>query len=87
MAPATHVRSKWQVQATKRYPRFLHVGGDGLHECWVVLTKCPHEQTTCWRYCLRPSKDEAELLLARWSIEGCGYQCKGAAEHTVWKLA
>lgn len=83
----TNRRSRWQVQAAKRYPRFLHVGGDGgVLECFVVLTRCPHEQTTCWRYCLRPTKADAELLLASWSIQGCGYKCQGTHEHTIWKL-
>jgi hypothetical protein len=85
-AQPTNRRSHWQVQAAKRYPRFLHVGGDGEFECWIVLTKCPHQQTRNWRYFLRPTKADAELLLCAWSIEGCGYSCQGTHEHTCWKL-
>lgn len=84
----TKRRSKWQALAACKYPRMTYVGGDGgVLECFIVLTRCPHEQTRNWRYSLRPTKADAELLLARWSIEGCGYQCQGAAQHTIWKIA
>jgi len=85
-AQSTNRRSKWQALAARKYPRFLHVGGDGEFECWIVLTKCPHCQTHNWRYSLRPTKADAELLLARWSIEGCSYQCRGTAEHSLWRI-
>lgn len=84
----TNRRSHWQVLAAKKYPRFTYVGGDGGEiECWVVLTKCPHEQTRCWRYSLRPTKADAEALLARWNQERCAYRCNGAAEHSLWRIA
>jgi len=83
----TKRRSHWQVQAGKKYSRLTYVGGDGGEfECWVVLTKCPHDQTRHWRYALRPTRADAESLLAKWNAEKCGYQCKGAAEHQLWKL-
>jgi hypothetical protein len=84
---STNRRSHWQVIAAKRYPRFTYTGGDGgTFECWVVLTKCPHEQTPSWRYSLRPTKADAEVLLARWNKDRCAYQCEGAAQHMLWKL-
>jgi hypothetical protein len=84
----TKRRSKWQALAARKYSRMTYIGGDGgQFEAWVVLTKCPHEQTRCWRYSLRPTKADAEALLARWNTERCAYHCKGTAEHTLWKLA
>ncbi len=83
----TKRRSKWQALAARKYPRLTYVGGDGGDfECWVILTKCPHEQTRCWRYSLRPCKAEAELLRAHWDKERCAYRCNGAAEHSLWLL-
>jgi hypothetical protein len=79
-------RSHWQALAHKKYPRMMWLGGDGGFECWVVLTKCPHEQTRYWRYALRPSKAEAEALMAVWDAERCGYQCQGIAAHILWRI-
>lgn len=80
-------RSKWQIQAAKKYPRLTYIGGDGGgYECWVVLTKCPHDQTRHWRYALCPGQTEAEALLETWAKSRCSYSCQGKAQHQLWKL-
>lgn len=80
-------RSKWQAVAARKYPRLTFIGGDGgPHECWIVLTKCPHEQTRHWRYALRPTKADAEALLATWAKERCSYQCQGSPAHSLWRI-
>ncbi len=85
---STNRRSHWQALAARKYPRLTYVGGDGGEfECWIVLTKCPHEQTRSWRYSLRPTKADAEAMLARWAKDRCSYQCSGVDEHTLWKLS
>jgi len=85
---STNRRSRWQVLAAKRYPRLTYIGGDGGEfECWVVLTKCKHEQTRGWRYSLRANKAEAEALLRHWAKNRCAYQCNGVDEHALWKLS
>lgn len=80
-------RSKWQVAAAKKYPRMYFLGGDGgEYECWIVLTKCPHEQVRAWRYVLCPNQSAAEALLAKWNAERCGYKCQGQAQHSLWRF-
>jgi hypothetical protein len=79
--------SHWQVRAAKKYPKLYFCGGDGgEYECFVVLTKCPHEQTRHWRYVLNPTREDAEATLEKWAKERCGYQCQGASAHQMWKL-
>ncbi len=64
-----------------------YIGGDGgQYECWIVLTKCPHEQTRHWRYALAGTQADAEALMAKWNASRCGYQCHGATAHAIWKL-
>jgi hypothetical protein len=80
-------RTHWQVIAGRKYPRLTFLGGDGgATECWVVLTKCPHDQTRHWRYALTASKVEAEAWLAEWKQSRCGYQCQGDQLHTLWRI-
>ncbi|MGB0076461.1 MAG: hypothetical protein WBP87_02800 [Candidatus Sulfotelmatobacter sp.] len=79
-------RSKWQPLAAKKYPRLHFLGGDGSDsECWVVLTKCPHQQTPRWRYMLAASREAAEAILAGWTIR-CAYTCEGSQNHSLWKM-
>jgi hypothetical protein len=81
-------RTKWQALAARKYSRLYFLGGDGgEYECWVVLTKCPHQQTRHWRYALRSTKAEVEILLTHWHAMGCGsHECRGKAEHLIWRL-
>lgn len=77
-------RTKWQALAYRKYGRFTFLGGDGT---WVVMTKCPHQQTRHWRYQLAGSMAEAETILERWGKNGCNtYTCEGKAQHSIWKL-
>ena len=82
-----HRRSHWQAAAARKYPRLTFLGGDGgPNECWVAMTKCPHEQTPRWRYALAATKADAEALLAQWKNERCSYQCNGEQSHTLWRI-
>jgi hypothetical protein len=80
-------RSKWRALAQRKYSRLTFMGGDGgENECWIVLTKCPHQQTRNWRYALRPSKEDAEALLATWHKGRCSYTCQGTTAHSLWRI-
>ena len=80
---AETTETDWQAVARKRYPKMLCIGGDG---CWIVLTKCPHPQTNNWRYALRPTKEAAEALLAKWATD-CGTNtCDGPPAHSLWRI-
>jgi hypothetical protein len=80
-------RSRWQVLAAKKYPRMLRVDGDGGPSvCYVVMSKCKHEQTKCWRYILCPDFESANAAIERWNKERCSYQCQGHSNHVMWAL-
>lgn len=80
-------RSRWQVLAAKKYPRMLRVAGDGgTNGCYLVLTKCKHEQTHHWRYILCPDFATANATIDRWNKERCSYQCQGHTNHVMWEL-
>jgi len=80
-------RSRWQSLAAKRYSKMYFLGGDGSDvECWLVMTKCPHAQTRCWRYHLRPTQALAQATVDEWNKGRCGHECRGEAEHTMWRL-
>jgi len=83
MEKVVTTRSHWQILAAKKYPRLLFIGGDGE---WLVMTKCPHAQTTHWRYALRASYAEAVTLMSKWDMEGCTYGCEGFAQHSLWRM-
>jgi hypothetical protein len=81
-------RTHWQAIANRKYGRLTFLGGDGSeYECWVVMTKCPHQQTRHWRYRLAGSQAEAEVIIARWTANRCeSYTCAGQAQHSLWRL-
>jgi len=81
----TTEHSFWQKTAAMRYPKMLYMGGDGDGgECWVVLTKCRHQQTRHWRYWLAPNQDRAEAIKAKLDSDKCTYTC--TSEHSIWRL-
>ncbi len=81
-------QTRWQRQARKRYAKLTFYGGDGgPSECYVVLTKCKHSQTSRWRYCLAPTREDATALMFKWDAAGCGGDCKGELQHSLWKLS
>jgi hypothetical protein len=81
-------RSHWQVAAGRQYPRLTFIGGDGgSYECYVVMTKCPHQQTKHWRYVLVPTRADAVALMATWDKERCSYDCQGSLQHKMWRLS
>ena len=85
---ATKRRTHWQALAYRKYPRFYCVGGDGSkHECWLVLTMCPHQQVHHWRYQLTGNKEEAEALLASWNKDGCHTYTCDHQSHKLWRLS
>jgi hypothetical protein len=85
--PTRERRSHWQVVAARRYPRLTFLGGDGGdNECWVAMTRCPHEQTRHWRYALAATKAAAEALLIEWKQAHCSYQCQGERLHSLWRI-
>ena len=80
-------RTKWQALAHRKYPRMIYLGGDGSDSgCYLVLSKCPHQQTRYWRYVLCPDFTSAEATLKRWEVDRCNPRCIGFTEHTLWAL-
>ena|SRR6266571_3464848 len=78
-------RTPWQRAAAARYPKMYFLGGDGALECFVILSRCKHQQVRKWRYALRPTEAEAQALLDKWNKDGCVYNtCTG--EHSLWRL-
>jgi len=86
--PTTRVkRTKWQALAHKKYPKLYFVGGDGgVVDCYLVLSKCPHQQIKRWFYVLTDTREKAEQILQRWDKQRCNHLCAGAGWHSLWRL-
>jgi len=80
--------SRWKGLVARRYPRMECLGGDSSSEseCWIAMSKCPHDQIDRWRYFLFTTKEEAEAAISAWNRSHCGRKCLGAKNHRCWRI-